>query len=178
MHRGARIFARRRRSLGREALAEFSRKMMAGEVIRPRACATATLARRMPIRFASPRPQLFSAWRIQRFAPRPAVPTVGDSGHGRFCLSRPGGIARWNPRCYAISVERKQNTTGTARAIDALLEGLNPAQRSAAIYGIEAEQGSPPLLIAAGAGTGKTKTLAHRVARLIFGGADPRRLLL
>ena len=54
-------------------------------------------------------------------------------------------------------MERKQNTAGTARAIDALLEGLNPAQRSAAIYGIEAEQGSPPLLIAAGAGTGKTK---------------------
>ena len=36
----------------------------------------------------------------------------------------------------------------------------------------------PPLLIAAGAGTGKTKTLAHRVARLILGGADPHRLLL
>ena len=36
----------------------------------------------------------------------------------------------------------------------------------------------PPLLIAAGAGTGKTKTLAHRVARLILGGADQRRLLL
>src|SRR6202040_2071496 len=131
-----------------------------------------------PIRFASPRPQLFSAWRIQRFAPRPAVPTVGDSRHGRFCLSRPGGIARSNPRCYAISVERKQNIAATARAIDVLLEGLNRAQRSAAMYGIEAEQGSPPLLIAAGAGTGKTKTLAHRVARLIFGGADPRRLLL
>jgi DNA helicase-2/ATP-dependent DNA helicase PcrA len=63
------------------------------------------------------------------------------------------------------------------RAIDALLEGLNPAQRSAAAYGIDAEEGRPPLLIAAGAGTGKTKTLAHRVARLILGGADPRRLL-
>ena len=75
-------------------------------------------------------------------------------------------------------MERKQNTGGTARAIDVLLEGLNPAQRSAATYGIEAEQGPPPLLIAAGAGTGKTKTLAHRVARLILGGADPRRLLL
>ena len=64
-------------------------------------------------------------------------------------------------------------------AIDALLEGLNPAQRSAATFGIGAEEGPvPPLLIAAGAGTGKTKTLAHRVARLILGGADPRRLLL
>lgn len=36
----------------------------------------------------------------------------------------------------------------------------------------------PPLLIAAGAGTGKTKTLTHRVVRLILEGADPRRLLL
>ena len=110
---------------------------------------------------------------------QPAVPTVGDSRHGRFCLSRPGGIARSNRRCYRISVEQKRNTAGTAPAIDALLEGLNPAQRSAATYGIGAEEGPvPPLLIAAGAGTGKTKTLAHRVARLIFGGADPRRLLL
>ena len=75
-------------------------------------------------------------------------------------------------------MERKRNAAGTARAIDALLEGLNPAQRSAATYGIDAEEGPPPLLIAAGAGTGKTKTLAHRVARLILGGADPRRLLL
>ena len=76
-------------------------------------------------------------------------------------------------------MERKRNTAGTAPAIDALLEGLNPAQRSAATFGIGAEEGPvPPLLIAAGAGTGKTKTLAHRVARLILGGADPRRLLL
>jgi superfamily I DNA/RNA helicase len=29
-----------------------------------------------------------------------------------------------------------------------------------------------------GAGTGKTKTLVHRVAPLILGGADPSRLLL
>ena len=76
-------------------------------------------------------------------------------------------------------MEQKQNFAGTAPAIDALLEGLNPAQRRAATYGIGAAEGSAPaLLIAAGAGTGKTKTLAHRVARLILGGADPRRLLL
>jgi len=118
------------------------------------------------------------AWRIQRFAPTTGPTDVGDSEHGRFCLSRPGGIARSNPRCYAISVEQKRNTAAATRAIDALLEGLNPAQRSAAAYGIDAEEGPPPLLIAAGAGTGKTKTLAHRVARLILGGADPRRLLL
>ena len=76
-------------------------------------------------------------------------------------------------------MERKQNSEGTAPAIDALLEGLNPAQRCAATYGVGGGEGpTPPLLIAAGAGTGKTRTLAHRVARLILGGADPRRLLL
>ena len=89
-------------------------------------------------------------------------------------MSRPGGIAPPNWRCYPTSVERKRNTTGIGPAIDVLLAGLNPAQRSAATYGIGEEGDSvPPLLIAAGAGTGKTKTLAHRMARLILGGADP-----
>jgi DNA helicase-2/ATP-dependent DNA helicase PcrA len=36
----------------------------------------------------------------------------------------------------------------------------------------------PPLLIIAGAGSGKTNTLAHRVAHLVVNGADPRRILL
>jgi DNA helicase-2/ATP-dependent DNA helicase PcrA len=49
---------------------------------------------------------------------------------------------------------------------------LNPAQRLAA------GSGGGPLLIVAGAGTGKTQTLAHRVATLIARGADPRRILL
>ncbi|HWC75521.1 MAG TPA: ATP-dependent helicase [Gemmatimonadales bacterium] len=49
---------------------------------------------------------------------------------------------------------------------------LNPQQRAAAT----APPG--PLLIIAGAGTGKTNTLAHRVAHLIKEGADPSRVLL
>ena len=36
----------------------------------------------------------------------------------------------------------------------------------------------PPLLIIAGAGSGKTLTLAARVARLVLDGADPQRILL
>ncbi len=52
------------------------------------------------------------------------------------------------------------------------LEKLNPDQRRAA------EHGSGPLLVIAGAGSGKTNTLAHRVAHLIVAGADPRRILL
>ncbi|MGA7534919.1 MAG: UvrD-helicase domain-containing protein, partial [Pseudolabrys sp.] len=35
-----------------------------------------------------------------------------------------------------------------------------------------------PLLVIAGAGSGKTNTLAHRVALLIVNGIDPRRILL
>ncbi len=55
---------------------------------------------------------------------------------------------------------------------------LNLAQRRAVEFGLDGSGPPPPLLIAAGAGTGKTKTLAHRVARLILGGADSRRILL
>jgi DNA helicase-2/ATP-dependent DNA helicase PcrA len=60
------------------------------------------------------------------------------------------------------------------------LGALNPSQRAAAEYG---GAGLPrelpgPLLIIAGAGTGKTNTLAHRVAHLIVRGTDARRILL
>jgi DNA helicase II / ATP-dependent DNA helicase PcrA len=75
--------------------------------------------------------------------------------------------------------EQARNTA--LRSIDGHrhLRGLNPAQRSAVEDGIGDDTKSPPaLLIAAGAGTGKTKTLAHRVAHLILNGADPHRLLL
>jgi DNA helicase-2/ATP-dependent DNA helicase PcrA len=56
--------------------------------------------------------------------------------------------------------------------IPAYLDKLNPAQREAVTH----EAG--PLLVIAGAGSGKTNTLAHRVAHLIVNGADPRRILL
>src|SRR6187455_1831594 len=49
---------------------------------------------------------------------------------------------------------------------------LNARQREAAQFG------PGPLLIIAGAGTGKTNTLAHRVAHLILQGVAPERLLL
>jgi DNA helicase II / ATP-dependent DNA helicase PcrA len=52
------------------------------------------------------------------------------------------------------------------------LAKLNPEQQRAV------EHGLAPLLIVAGAGTGKTNTLAHRVAHLIVQDADPRRMML
>ncbi len=59
----------------------------------------------------------------------------------------------------------------------AWLDVLNPEQRRAAIHGGRAGTAGP-LLVIAGAGTGKTNTLAHRVAHLIVSGADPNRILL
>jgi ATP-dependent DNA helicase UvrD/PcrA len=63
-------------------------------------------------------------------------------------------------------------------AASAYLESLNPEQRRAVEHGTAGEGPSAPLLVIAGAGSGKTNTLAHRVAHLIVGGADPRRILL
>lgn len=59
--------------------------------------------------------------------------------------------------------------------------GLNSAQRQAATHGAVDAQGrvrADPLLIIAGAGTGKTQTLSHRAAHLVLGGVDPARILL
>ncbi|TFV98644.1 ATP-dependent helicase, partial [Oxalobacteraceae bacterium OM1] len=54
---------------------------------------------------------------------------------------------------------------------------LKEQQRAAVDYGIAAPAAGP-LLVIAGAGSGKTNTLAHRVARLVQRGADPQRILL
>jgi DNA helicase-2/ATP-dependent DNA helicase PcrA len=66
------------------------------------------------------------------------------------------------------------------------LQSLNEAQREAVLHGIDpgadgagaAVRPCPPLLVIAGAGSGKTNTLAHRVAQLVAAGADPGRILL
>ncbi len=58
------------------------------------------------------------------------------------------------------------------KQIDEWLGELNGPQRQAVTHG------SGPLLIVAGAGTGKTKTLAYRVSYLISQGVAPERILL
>jgi DNA helicase-2/ATP-dependent DNA helicase PcrA len=67
----------------------------------------------------------------------------------------------------------------TAEARQDHFDHLNEQQLSAVRHGIGEESGDArPLLVIAGAGSGKTNTLAHRVANLISHGADPQRILL
>ena len=55
---------------------------------------------------------------------------------------------------------------------------LNAEQARAAQFGVAPNSAGGPLLIIAGAGSGKTETLAHRVVHLIEQGGDARRMLL
>jgi ATP-dependent DNA helicase UvrD/PcrA len=60
-------------------------------------------------------------------------------------------------------------------------DSLNSAQRRAATFGTLLEGtgvAAGPLLIVAGAGTGKTNALAHRTAHLVLNGVDPARILM
>jgi DNA helicase-2/ATP-dependent DNA helicase PcrA len=64
-------------------------------------------------------------------------------------------------------------------AVANYLDVLNTEQRRAVEHGVDVGGAiGSPLLVIAGAGSGKTNTLAHRVAHLIINGADPRRILL
>jgi DNA helicase-2/ATP-dependent DNA helicase PcrA len=69
-------------------------------------------------------------------------------------------------------VQPMQTAERTAETIGDVLASLNSAQYDAVTHG------DSPLLIVAGAGTGKTTTLAHRVAWHLSNGIDPRRILL
>src|SRR5687768_349938 len=71
-----------------------------------------------------------------------------------------------HPRIYA---PRPHHGSGERRDFSA---ELNPEQLAAATHG------DGPLLIVAGAGTGKTRTLVYRVAHLIERGISPERILL
>jgi DNA helicase-2/ATP-dependent DNA helicase PcrA len=64
-----------------------------------------------------------------------------------------------------------QSTAPRRQPFD-LTRELNPQQRAV----VEASPGE--LLVLAGAGTGKTRTLTYRVARLVAGGCPPERILL
>src|SRR5215468_5337383 len=77
--------------------------------------------------------------------------------------------------------DRSRSTLGPAPlSVARYLDGLNAEQRCAVEHGVAGPGPNiaGPLLIIAGAGSGKTNTLAHRVAHLMVHGADPGRILL
>jgi len=55
---------------------------------------------------------------------------------------------------------------------------LNARQNDAVNFGLNKKAPMQPLLIIAGAGTGKTNTLAHKTAQVILNGASAERILL
>ncbi len=70
---------------------------------------------------------------------------------------------------------RRPDATGE----DDFLAPLNAQQRLAVEHGTRANgRGHEPLLVIAGAGSGKTDTLAYRVAHVVLNGTDPQRILL
>ena len=92
-----------------------------------------------------------------------------------------GKISQWRGRS-ALDLEQNANHSGQGVRFDVqaatYLSELNGQQRRAVEHGVGQDDNQGPLLVIAGAGSGKTKTLAHRVAHLIVNGADPRRILL
>ena len=79
--------------------------------------------------------------------------------------------------CFCLAIVRASIMASTA----VHLESLNNMQRKAAGFGEPVPDGplrAGPLLVIAGAGTGKTNTLAHRVAHLVLNGVDPSRIML
>jgi DNA helicase-2/ATP-dependent DNA helicase PcrA len=85
------------------------------------------------------------------------------------------------PTATLPCLEDAAAASGSPGAAPAPPDPLNPEQRAAAGHGARDAQGrfrAGPLLVIAGAGTGKTATLAHRVAHLVLEGVDPERILL
>src|SRR5580658_3005426 len=72
------------------------------------------------------------------------------------------------------TAQRKAATYGETRGGDQSVTFIGKVAEKAAEKGVDAG----PLLIIAGAGTGKTNTLAHRVAHLAMNGVDPARILM
>src|SRR4051812_48969865 len=113
---------------------------------------------------------------FRRSPPIRTRPRNGDAGFAAAPARNPplraGDCARGG-----AWLEPMANVDGPAMGY---LDQLNAAQRAAVEHGVAPGRAEPgrPLLIIAGAGTGKTTTLAHRVAHLILNGADPRRILL
>ena len=81
---------------------------------------------------------------------------------------------------HHLSPQPSMSDSDSSRLADPTdpLQALNAQQRAAVLHGLDDPRDKRALLIIAGAGSGKTNTLAHRVAQLVRRGADPQRILL
>src|SRR5690606_23823380 len=91
----------------------------------------------------------------------------GGRGAPRAWKERYRSNAGLNTITGMLAATRSSDRVSAAGNPDDPLAALNAAQREAVLHGLGGGAGGdppPPLLVIAGAGSGKTNTLAHRVA--------------